>query len=126
MDESTEAFLNKLSHRMEQKDKRISELNEQLNECKIFVEYLLKQTENAENKTENELWDIVHNLSYEAQQLKAETFQLASLRKTHKAKIMTKPDWQIVVITTHFVDEVDCNSGKRRRVFNTGQIVPLS
>lgn len=74
MDESTEAFLNKLSHRMEQKDKRISELNEQLNECKIFVEYLLKQTENAENKTENELWDIVHNLSYEAQQLKAETF----------------------------------------------------
>lgn len=39
---------------------------------------------------------------------------------------MTKPDWQIVVITTHFVDEVDCNSGKRRRVFNAGQIVPLS
>jgi hypothetical protein len=33
-----------------------------------------------------------------------------------------KPDWQVVVISNTFVDEVDCNSGRHRRVFNTGTI----
>jgi len=33
-----------------------------------------------------------------------------------------KPDWQVVLIANSFVDEVDCNSGKHRRVFNTGTV----
>jgi len=32
----------------------------------------------------------------------------------------SKPDWQVILIANSFVDEVDCNSGRRRRVFNTG------
>ena len=37
-----------------------------------------------------------------------------------------KPDWQVVTITFTFMDEVDCNSGRRRRVFNNGSIKYLS
>jgi hypothetical protein len=33
-----------------------------------------------------------------------------------------KPDWQIVTIMFKFVDEVDCNSGRHRRVFSDGKI----
>ena len=33
-----------------------------------------------------------------------------------------KPDWQIITIAESFVDEVDCNSGCKRRVFKTGEI----
>lgn len=36
-----------------------------------------------------------------------------------------KSDWQIVLIARNFVDEVDCNSGEHRRVFNDGTIKPL-
>lgn len=32
------------------------------------------------------------------------------------------PDWQIVTICDGFVIEVDCNSGKRRRVYADGRI----
>lgn len=39
---------------------------------------------------------------------------------------MKKRDWQIVVIGNNFVDEVDCNSGKRRRVYRSGKIKPLN
>lgn len=31
-------------------------------------------------------------------------------------------DWQIVIIAETWVEEVDCNSGLRRRVFNDGRI----
>jgi hypothetical protein len=33
-----------------------------------------------------------------------------------------KPHWQITVIANNFVHEVDCNSGKYRRVYKTGEI----
>ena len=33
-----------------------------------------------------------------------------------------KPDWQIVFIAGSFVDEVDCNSGKHRRIYKDGKI----
>lgn len=32
------------------------------------------------------------------------------------------PDWQVVTICDGFVIEVDCNSGKRRRVYTDGKI----
>lgn len=32
------------------------------------------------------------------------------------------PDWQVVTICDGFVIEVDCNSGKRRRVYKDGRI----
>ena len=38
---------------------------------------------------------------------------------------MKKSDWQVVVIGNTFVDEVDCNSGFRRRVFNDGRVINL-
>lgn len=31
-------------------------------------------------------------------------------------------DWQVVTICDGFVIEVDCNSGKRRRVYTDGKI----
>lgn len=34
-------------------------------------------------------------------------------------------DWQAVVLAENFTDEVDCNSGARRRVFADGRIEPL-
>lgn len=40
---------------------------------------------------------------------------------------MQKPeDWQIVAIFVHFVEEVDCNSGARRRVYRDGRVVPVT
>jgi|GEM_PF-5205065 len=39
---------------------------------------------------------------------------------------MKAEDWQIVVIARSYVDEVDCNTGARRRIFNDGYIVRLS
>ena len=33
-----------------------------------------------------------------------------------------EPDWQVVTICYGFVIEVDCNSGKRRRVYKDGRI----
>ena len=36
-----------------------------------------------------------------------------------------KEDWQVVIIANTFVEEVDCNSGRRRRVFSDGQIVNM-
>lgn len=36
-----------------------------------------------------------------------------------------QPDWQAVILAGHFTDEVDCNSGARRRVFADGRIEPL-
>jgi len=35
-------------------------------------------------------------------------------------------DWQIVLIVYNFVEEVDCNSGKRRRVWKSGTIEKLN
>ena len=32
------------------------------------------------------------------------------------------PDWKVVLIADAFKDEIDCYSGQRRRVFNTGKI----
>ena len=31
-------------------------------------------------------------------------------------------DWQVVSIWPHFVIEVDCNSGRHRRVYRDGRI----
>ncbi len=31
-------------------------------------------------------------------------------------------DWQIVIIAGTWVEEVDCNSGRRRRVYSDGRI----
>lgn len=53
---------------------RIEELEEKLDSCKQFVEYLLKQTEGAELKTEGELFSLVTDIEYEAQQLLVEEF----------------------------------------------------
>ena len=36
-----------------------------------------------------------------------------------------QPDWQAIVLAGNFTDEVDCNSGARRRVFSNGRVVPL-
>lgn len=36
-----------------------------------------------------------------------------------------QPDWQAIALAGNFTDEVDCNSGARRRVFADGRIVPL-
>ena len=33
-----------------------------------------------------------------------------------------QPDWQVVLIMGKFVDEVDCNSGRHRRIFADGNI----
>ena len=38
---------------------------------------------------------------------------------------MKKADWQVVVIGNFFIDEVDCNSGRRRRVFHDGRVINL-
>lgn len=35
-------------------------------------------------------------------------------------------DWQPVAYAVNFTDEVDCNSGARRRVFADGRIEPLN
>lgn len=35
-------------------------------------------------------------------------------------------DWQVVTITYNWVDEVDCNSGRRRRVYSSGEIQEIS
>jgi hypothetical protein len=39
---------------------------------------------------------------------------------------MAERDWQIVVIGNTFVDEVDCNSGERRRVYHSGDVKKIS
>lgn len=36
-----------------------------------------------------------------------------------------KPDWQVVIIAHTFIEEVDCNSGKHRRIYNSGAITYL-
>jgi len=38
---------------------------------------------------------------------------------------MKNRDWQIVVIANTFVEEIDCNSGDRRRVYTDGKIVTI-
>jgi hypothetical protein len=53
---------------------RIEELEQKLDSCKQFVEYLLKQTKDAENKTQHELWNVVSELEYEAGKLLVEEF----------------------------------------------------
>jgi len=34
-------------------------------------------------------------------------------------------DWQIVVIASTWIEEVDCNSGARRRVYKDGSVVVI-
>ncbi len=34
-------------------------------------------------------------------------------------------DWQVVVTATAWIEEVDCNSGKRRRIYSSGKIEAL-
>lgn len=31
-------------------------------------------------------------------------------------------DWQVVVVACNWVEEVDCNSGRRRRVYKSGEV----
>lgn len=49
---------------------RIEELEQKLDNCKQLVEYLLRQTKDAGNKTQHKLWVA----EYEAGQLLAEEF----------------------------------------------------
>ncbi|MCG7550959.1 hypothetical protein [Pseudoalteromonas sp. Of7M-16] len=52
----------------------IHERNEKLSSCKLLAEYVLKQTEGAELKNQNELFSLVTDIEYEVHQLLVEEF----------------------------------------------------
>lgn len=35
----------------------------------------------------------------------------------YKSELTTEADWQVVAVAETFYDEVDCNSGRRRRIY---------
>lgn len=35
-------------------------------------------------------------------------------------------DWQVVIIAYNWVEEMDCNSGRRRRVYKSGEVQEIS
>lgn len=68
------------------------------------------------NRMISEHWD-------EALEKAGEIILLVGRRLEDEGRAGKEPDWHIVGITENFVDQADCNSGKRRRVYRDGRIV---